>query len=49
MDFFRHPKGGSRGGGKYIAVGMTEFSSGVATWWRESSRRQSIPRKRVVP
>ena len=40
MDFFRRPKGGRRGGGTSISVGLALFCSGVAAWSRESSYTQ---------
>ena len=39
-EFLHQPRGGSRGGGSSISVGLVSFCSGVATWQRESSRRQ---------
>ena len=47
--FFHQPKGGIIGGWPSIVVELAVFSSVVAAWWRESSRRQSLPRMRVVP
>ena len=45
--FFQHPKGGRRGGGPSISVGLAEFSR-VYAWQREILRRYSIPLMRVL-
>ena len=49
MDFCCRLKGINREGGPSISVGLAEFCSGVAVWWRTSFRIWLILRKRVVP
>ena len=48
MEFFRRPKGGSRGGGPSISVGLADFFSEFAALRIEISRRQPIPLMRVL-
>ena len=47
--FFRRPRGGSRGGGPSISVGIEECFLVVDACSRESSQKQLIPKRRVVP
>ena len=47
--YFCRPRGGSRGGGTSISVGLAEFCLGVDVWWRGGSQIHLIPWRRVVP
>ena len=49
MNFCPQTKGSIRRGEPSIAVGLVEFYSGVDACQRESSQRQSITWKRVLP